>query len=68
MTSVSGLTALMMGARGCMQLTMSALPDLDVLALLPCLETKSSADARMDDVVLMLKVLWASPPVPTISH
>jgi hypothetical protein len=40
-----------------MWLTRSALPDLEVLALFPCLETKSSAEAMMDEVVLMLKVL-----------
>jgi hypothetical protein len=47
---------------------MSALPDFDVLALLPCLETKSSEEARIDEVVLTLKVSWESPPVPTMSH
>jgi hypothetical protein len=25
-------------------------------------------EARMEEVVLMLKVLWESPPVPTMSH
>lgn len=57
-----------MGGRGFMQLITSALPDLDVLALLPCFETMSSADAMIEDVVLMLKVLYESPPVPTMSH
>jgi hypothetical protein len=28
----------------------------------------SKAEARMEEVVLMLKVSWPSPPVPTISH
>jgi len=41
---------------------------LDVDARLPCLATRRSADARIDAVVEMLKVLWASPPVPTMSH
>lgn len=51
-----------------MQATKSALPDFEVLALLPCLETMSNAEAKMEEVVLMLKVSWPSPPVPTISH
>jgi hypothetical protein len=51
-----------------MQATRSALPDFEVLALLPCFETMSRAEARMDEVVLMLKVSWPSPPVPTMSH
>lgn len=68
LTKVSGRTALMMGGRGFMLLIKSALPDLEVLALFPCLDTRSSAEAMMDAVVLMLKVLCESPPVPTISH
>ena len=54
---VSGLTALMTGARGFMLFTRSALPDLEVLARLPCFDTMRSAEAMMDAVVLMLKVL-----------
>lgn len=46
----------------------SAEPDLEVEARLPCLETRRSEEARMEAVVLMLKVLWESPPVPTMSH
>lgn len=46
----------------------SAEPDLEVEARLPCLETRRSEEARMEAVVEMLKVLWASPPVPTMSH
>lgn len=46
----------------------SADPDLDVLARFPCLAISRSDEQMMDDAVLMLKVLWKSPPVPTISH
>jgi hypothetical protein len=46
----------------------SADPDLDVEALLPCLLTIRREDARIEDVVDMLKVLCESPPVPTMSH
>jgi hypothetical protein len=46
----------------------SAEPDLDVEARLPCLATRSSEDAMMDDVVEILNVLCESPPVPTMSH
>lgn len=53
----SGATALMTGGRGFMLFTRSALPDLDVLARFPCLDTSSSAEAMMEAVVLMLKVL-----------
>lgn len=56
------------GGRGDMLLTRSAEPDLEVLARLPCFETRRRAEARMEDVVEMLKVLWESPPVPTMSH
>lgn len=35
---------------------------------MPCLETRRSEEARMEEVVEMLKVLWESPPVPTMSH
>jgi hypothetical protein len=64
----AGDTALRTGGRGCIWLTRSALPDFDVLALFPCLEMKSSDEAMMEAVVLMLNVLWESPPVPTMSH
>jgi hypothetical protein len=46
----------------------SAEPDLEVEALLPCLAMRRRLEARIEEVVLMLKVLWESPPVPTISH
>jgi len=46
----------------------SAEPDLEVEALLPCLAMRRRLEARMEEVVLMLKVLWESPPVPTMSH
>lgn len=46
----------------------SADPDLEVEALLPCLAMSRRLDAKMDEVVDMLKVLCESPPVPTISH
>jgi len=50
-----------------MQLSRSAEPDLEVDALLPCLAIRRRLEARMDEVVLMLKVLCESPPVPTMS-
>lgn len=65
---MEGATALRMGGRGRIWLTRSALPDLEVLALLPCLEIKSNDEAMIEAVVLMLKVLCESPPVPTMSH
>jgi hypothetical protein len=51
-----------------MQFRMSAEPDLEVDALLPCFAIMRRLEARMDEVVEMLKVLCESPPVPTISH
>lgn len=62
------MTAARIGAVGAVLLRRSAEPDFDVDALLPCLLTSSSDEARMDAVVEMLKVLWESPPVPTMSH
>jgi len=56
------------GAEGRVQARRSAEPDLEVDALLPCLLTRRRDEARMDEVVEMLKVWWESPPVPTISH
>jgi hypothetical protein len=50
-----------------MQFSRSAEPDLEVEALLPCLAIKSRLEARMEEVVEMLKVLCESPPVPTMS-
>jgi hypothetical protein len=46
----------------------SAEPERDVEALLPCLAIIRREEAKIEDVVLMLKVLCESPPVPTISH
>lgn len=62
------MTAVMTGGFGGAQERRSAEPDRDVEALLPCLAIRRSDEARMLDVVDMLKVLWESPPVPTISH
>jgi hypothetical protein len=47
---------------------MSAEPDVEVAERLPCLAMRSMEEARTEAVVLMLKVLWESPPVPTMSH
>jgi hypothetical protein len=57
-----------LGAVGWVALRRSAEPDLDVEALLPCLLRSRRDDARIDEVVEILKVLCESPPVPTISH
>jgi len=46
----------------------SAEPDLEVEARLPCFAMRRREEARMEEVVLMLKVEWPSPPVPTMSH
>lgn len=56
------------GAFGCVHASKSAEPDRDVLARFPCFPIRSRELARIDEVVEMLKVLWESPPVPTISH
>lgn len=65
---VSGVTASRFGAIGVVHLRRSADPDLEVEALLPCLLIRSNDDARIEDVVEILKVWWESPPVPTMSH
>lgn len=65
---VLGAMAVMTGGLGGAQDRRSAEPERDVDALLPCFAIMSRALARMDEVVLMLKVLWESPPVPTMSH
>ena len=65
---MAGVMASITGARGCMLLRRSAEPDLEVEARLPCLETRRREEAIMEAVVEMLKVLWESPPVPTMSH
>jgi hypothetical protein len=51
-----------------MQFRISAEPDLEVEALFPCLAMRRRLEARMEEVVDMLKVLCESPPVPTMSH
>ena len=65
---VLGATAVMTGGFGGAQERRSAEPDRDVEALLPCFAIMRRALAKMEDVVLMLNVLWESPPVPTMSH
>lgn len=57
-----------MGQVGVMAFNTSAEPDFDVCARLPCFAISSSGEAMMLAVVLMLKVEWLSPPVPTMSH
>ena len=47
---------------------MSAAPETDVCARLPCLDIKSREEAMSEAVVLMLYVWSEEPPVPTISH
>ncbi len=51
-----------------MDVSKSAEPDFEVEARLPCLLNSSKDDARMEDVVEILKVWCKSPPVPTMSH
>lgn len=51
-----GVTAFRLGALGLVELSRSADPDFDVEARFPCLLSKSNEDARMDDVVEILKV------------
>jgi hypothetical protein len=50
-----------------MRASRSAAPDLEVEARLPCLAIRRRLEARIEEVVLMLNVLWESPPVPTMS-
>lgn len=65
---VAGDTFVIVGAVGkVMDARRSADPERDVDALLPCLAIISRDEARMEAVVLMLNVLWESPPVPTMS-
>jgi len=65
---VLGETAERFGAVGIVELSKSAEPDFEVEARFPCLLRRSREDARIDDVVDMLKVWCESPPVPTMSH
>ncbi len=44
------------GAVGCVEVSRSAEPDLEVEARLPCLPSRRREEARIDDVVEMLKV------------
>jgi hypothetical protein len=53
---VSGVTAVRFGALGSMALSKSAEPDLEVDARLPCLLSKRRDEARMEEVVEILKV------------
>ena len=52
-----GVTALIFGGVGGAHERRSADPDRDVLARLPCLAMSRRQEARMEEVVLMLKVL-----------
>ena len=65
---VSGVMAIKFGAVGKVEFKRSAEPDLDVEALFPCLLNMRRDEARMEEVVDILKVWCESPPVPTISH
>jgi hypothetical protein len=65
---VDGAIAVMTGGFGGAQESKSAEPERDVEALLPCLAIIRREEARIEDVVLILKVLCESPPVPTMSH
>lgn len=60
--------AVMTGGLGGAHDNRSAEPERDVEALLPCFAIMRRDEARIDEVVLMLNVLWESPPVPTMSH
>ncbi len=62
------LEAVRLGGVGCMEERMSAAPETEVCARLPCLEIKSSDEAMSEAVVLILYVWSEEPPVPTISH
>lgn len=63
--TVAGVTAERWAPR---EVRMSAEPEVEVEALLPCLQMRRpQPEARMADVVETLKVLWPSPPVPTMS-
>lgn len=65
---VLGAMAVMTGGFGGAHDSRSAEPERDVDALFPCFAIMRSEEARMEEVVLMLKVLCESPPVPTMSH
>ena len=57
----------MMGGFGVACWSRSAEPEREVELLLPCFATMRRELATMEEVVEMLKVLWPSPPVPTMS-
>lgn len=61
------MVALITGGLGA-RWSRSAEPDNEVEELLPCLAIMRRELATMEEVVEMLKVLWPSPPVPTMSH
>jgi len=50
------VTAINLGAVGKVELSKSADPDLDVEARFPCLLRRSREEAKMEDVVEILKV------------
>ena len=62
------LEAIRLGGVGCIEERMSAAPETDVWARLPCLDIRSREEAMSEAVVLMLYVWSEEPPVPTISH
>ena len=53
---VSGVTAIKFGAVGKVKVKRSAEPDFEVEARFPCLLNIRREEARMDEVVEMLKV------------
>ncbi len=62
------LEAVRLGGVGSIEERMSAAPETEVCARLPCLDIKSRDEAMSEAVVLMLYVWSEEPPVPTISH
>ena len=60
--------AVKLGGIGCIEERMSAAPETEVCARLPCLDIKSREEAMSEAVVLILYVWTEEPPVPTISH
>ena len=50
------LEAVRLGGVGCMEERMSAAPEIDVCARLPCLDIKSKEEAMREAVVLILYV------------
>jgi hypothetical protein len=62
----SAVVALITGGFGA-RWRRSADPESEVDELLPCLAIIRMELATIEEVVEMLKVLWPSPPVPTMS-